>query len=60
VTGLGARSDVPVHVVSNRRDIVDALVAAGFEAGMMPGEEVFGGMHALTPALLDAFSTPAE
>lgn len=59
VSGLDARADVPVHIVSNRHDIVTALVAAGFDSGMNPGDDVLGGMHRLAPLLLDAFSEPA-
>lgn len=58
VSGEGARAEVPVHVISNRDDIVDALIDAGFAPGMTPGEDILGRMHRLLPALLGAFSSP--
>jgi hypothetical protein len=55
VTGPGASWDVPVHVISSRRAILDRLLAAGFRAGLGPERPVRGPMSALLPILLDAF-----
>jgi hypothetical protein len=53
VSGEHASWDVPVHVIANRRDIVDALERRGFVAGLAPTRNV-GKMNSLTPMLLDA------
>ncbi|HZF31564.1 MAG TPA: sulfatase-like hydrolase/transferase [Gammaproteobacteria bacterium] len=45
VTGVGARWDVPVHVVTSRQHIADALVADGFVDGV--------GLEATAPAIAD-------
>jgi phosphoglycerol transferase MdoB-like AlkP superfamily enzyme len=57
VSGEGAPWDVPVHVISNRRDILDTLVADGFEPGLTPRRPHLGAMHELTSALLKAFDS---
>jgi hypothetical protein len=56
VSGPNAPWDVPVHVIAKRRDVLDRLVAHGFESGLTPHRPSLGKMHTLTPVLLDAFS----
>ncbi len=55
VSGEGAPWDVPVHVVTSRKDVLDRLIARGFTAGLTPRRPALGRMHTLTPLLLDAF-----
>jgi len=55
VAGEGASWDVPVHVVTDRAGVLDALVARGFHAGATPARQSLGPMHALLPTLLSAF-----
>jgi hypothetical protein len=56
VSGEGASWSVPVHVMTSRPAILDALVARGFHTGLVPARPTLGRMHALLPILLDAFS----
>lgn len=56
VTGEGAPWDVPVHVITNRKAVLDALVAKGMTPGLTPTRPHLGHMHELLPILLDAFS----
>ncbi len=58
VSGAGASWDVPVHIVANRADVLDRLIAHGFTPGMTPTFPDLGRMHTLLPLLLDAFSDP--
>jgi hypothetical protein len=61
VTGLGARWDVPVHVVTSRAGVAEALLAAGFVRGVgLEGEPRLGSMSDLTGILLDAFDSGAN
>lgn len=55
VTGEGASWDVPVHVIGTNAALRDRLVAAGFRQGIEPKHPTLGGMHELTPLLLEAF-----
>ena len=55
VSGEGAAWDVPVHIVTGRRPVLDRLVARGFRPGMTPAGPALGGMHTLTPGFLEAF-----
>lgn len=55
VSGEGASWDVPVHIISNRTEILDRLIAQGFHSGLDPGSAPLGKMHELLPILLDAF-----
>ncbi|MCU1383135.1 MAG: sulfatase family protein [Acidobacteria bacterium] len=57
VSGEGAPWDVPVHVIASRPQILDALSAHGFRAGLVPARPSLGKMHTLLPTLLDAFSS---
>jgi hypothetical protein len=55
VSGEGAPWDVPVHVISSRKALLDRLQAHGFRAGLTPARPSLSRMHALLPVLLDAF-----
>jgi hypothetical protein len=56
VSGEGAPWDVPVHVVSNRRAFLDALVTAGFSSGMHPRRAPLMRLHQLMPVIAAAMS----
>jgi hypothetical protein len=58
VSGEGASWDVPVHLISDRPDLIEKLVKDGFVQGMRPDAKSIGPMHTLGPMLLDAFGTP--
>ncbi len=55
ISGPGAPWDVPVHVITRRSALTDALRAEGFQDGLQPRRPVIGPMHALTAKLLRAF-----
>jgi hypothetical protein len=55
VSGEGAPWDVPVHIISRRRDILEALERHGFRSGLKPMRPDAGKMNELAPWLLDAF-----
>ena len=55
VSGERATWDVPVHVVTNRRQILEHLLTAGFSDGLTPHRPSLGPMHALLPVLIEAF-----
>ena len=55
VSGEGAAWDVPVHIVTSRKPVIDALLAQGFRTGLTPGRPAISRMHALVPVLLKAF-----
>jgi len=59
VTGVGARWDVPVHVITSRDAVTRALREAGFVAGLdlTPMSRRVGGMADLTTLLLRAFDS---
>jgi phosphoglycerol transferase MdoB-like AlkP superfamily enzyme len=57
VAGEHASWAVPVHVIAPRGAVIDALVAAGFVAGVEPRRPALGRMHELTPILLRAFGS---
>jgi hypothetical protein len=58
VSGEGAPWDVPMHVITNRRDILDSLAAHGFVRGLTPSRPRLAQMHETVPMILDAFSSP--
>jgi phosphoglycerol transferase MdoB-like AlkP superfamily enzyme len=58
VSGRDAPWDVPVHVITRRRAIVERLLERGFRNGLEPKRPSMGAMHALLPTLLYAFETP--
>ncbi|NEX22028.1 hypothetical protein G3480_17235 [Thiorhodococcus mannitoliphagus] len=55
VTGPEASYDVPVHVITSRPKLIQALEAEGFTPGLKPTPPSIAPMHALTPMLLRAF-----
>ena len=58
VSGEGAPWDVPMHVITNRHDILESLAAHGFVRGLTPTRPHLGQMYETVPLLLDAFSGP--
>jgi hypothetical protein len=58
VAGVGARWDVPVHVVTRRADIAAALVAAGFVEGvaLAPRQQPIVTLPELSVLLLETFA----
>jgi phosphatidylglycerophosphate synthase len=56
VTGEGAPWDVPVHVITGRRVLLENLTGRGFRPGLEPSRPVLGAMPALAQLLLAAFS----
>jgi hypothetical protein len=58
VSGVGARWDVPVHVVTSHADVAAALVAAGFVEGvaLAPQQRPIVTLPQLSVLLLDAFA----
>jgi hypothetical protein len=59
VTGVGARWDVPVHVITSRREVTRALRETGFVPGLdlTAMSRRVGGMAELTTLLLRAFDS---
>lgn len=55
VSGEGAPWDVPVHIISKRPAILQALQRHGFRSGLTPRRPDIGKMNQLTPWLLEAF-----
>jgi hypothetical protein len=55
VSGEGAPWDVPVHVITNRSEVLDRLLQQGFREGLQPQRPAVTKMHALLPVLLGAF-----
>jgi hypothetical protein len=58
VSGQRATWDVPVHVVANRRAVLEGLERRGFGRGIRPTWPSLGTMHELTPVLLDVLGEP--
>ncbi len=58
VSGPGASWDVPVHVISDNRALLQRLLGSGFVPGLVPPRQALGPMHSLTPILLKAFDAP--
>jgi hypothetical protein len=58
VAGVGARWDVPVHVVTSHADVAAALVAAGFVEGvaLAPRQRPLLTLPELSVLLLETFS----
>jgi hypothetical protein len=54
VSGPGASWDVPVHIVTRDRALLQRFIAQGFVAGLTPERKPLGGMHDLTTMLLRA------
>lgn len=55
VSGEGASWDVPVHIISKRADILEALQRDGFRTGLTPTRPSAGKMNELALWLLEAF-----
>jgi sulfatase-like protein len=55
VSGEHAPWDVPVHVVTDRSEVLERLKQHGFRPGLTPIRPTLGPMHLLTPVLLEAF-----
>ncbi|HUN74917.1 MAG TPA: sulfatase-like hydrolase/transferase [Steroidobacteraceae bacterium] len=55
VSGEGAPWDVPVHIISKRRELLQPLQRHGFVSGLVPADRAVGKMSELTPWLLQAF-----
>jgi len=55
VSGEGAPWDVPVHVISGRREVLDRLEAKGFRRGLTPSRQDVSKMNELLSILLNAF-----
>jgi hypothetical protein len=55
VSGEKATWDVPVHVVTNRAQVLDRLMQRGFSEGLRPHGPSTMKIHGLLPVLLDAF-----
>lgn len=62
VSGVGARWDVPVHVITTRNEVADALRQMGFVEGMRlaPAQQPIGAMVELTAMFLRAFDSGAD
>jgi hypothetical protein len=62
VSGVGARWDVPVHVITSRNEVADALLGKGFVEGMRltPAQQPIGAMVELTAIFLHAFDSGAD
>ena len=58
VSGEGASWDVPVHIVTSRKAVLDGLKDQGFRDGLEPARKVITTMDGLLMKLLDAFSEP--
>lgn len=57
VAGEDASWDVPVHVVTSRPAVLEALRTRGFRTGVAPERQSLGPMHTLLPTLLSSFGT---
>ena len=55
VSGEGAPWDVPLHVITNRRAVLERLRQRGFKSGLAPARPTRAKMHEVMPVLLDAF-----
>lgn len=60
VAGEGASWDVPVHVIARPGPVLDRMKAHGFVEGLSPPRPAIARMHALLPALLEAFGDPVR
>lgn len=55
VSGPDAPWDVPVHLISANRALIERFIARGFRPGLEPQRPVLGSMDGLTRILLDGF-----
>jgi hypothetical protein len=60
VAGVGARWDVPVHVITRNAEIADALIALGFVEGvaLAPQQRPIATLPELSALLLKTFDAP--
>lgn len=58
VSGEGASWDVPVHIITRRREVLEALQRRGFRSGLTPARPAAGKMSELALWLLEAFDRP--
>ena len=49
VSGEGVPWDVPVHVITSREEVLNALLSSGFQKRPDPRRPSLGKMHTLTP-----------
>jgi hypothetical protein len=52
ISGHPTSWQVPVHVLSRDATLIDAFLAVGFQQGLVPEEQVLGGIETLSPLLL--------
>ena len=57
VSGASAPWEVPVHVITQRTDILASLRSVGLQPGLEPGRPTLGPMHELSAALLTVFDS---
>jgi Sulfatase len=55
ITGENVSWDVPVHIISRDRVLLDRFKTHGFSDGLSPSRQVLGGLHHLTSLLLSGF-----
>lgn len=55
ITGERASWDVPVHIISRDRELLERFKAQGFSEGLWPERRALGGLHHLTSLLLAGF-----
>ncbi len=60
VSGEGASWNVPVHVVSDRPEVLEALIARGFVRGLTPVGEALGPMPELAPLMIESLNALPE
>jgi Sulfatase len=61
ITGEHPSWDVPVHIISRDRLLLDRFKAQGFSDGLWPDRTALGGLHHLTSVLLSGFGPkPAQ
>ena len=60
VAGEQPSWEVPVHVIARRGELLQALAAGGFAAGLAPQRPALGGMHELTSVLVRAFGSDPD
>jgi hypothetical protein len=56
VSGIEARWDVPIHIISRNDEIIDSLIALGFTEGIQPEPQPITTMHEIPSLLLGVFS----
>ncbi len=55
ITGERVPWDVPVHIISRDRALLERFKSQGFSDGLWPDRRVLGGLHHLTSMLLTGF-----